>query len=209
MAQGPNNSGNIARSLVVDIHIPPNDGGDSFFIEDETDSNINGNQENPNATRKEDNAFRPFKHEMNRSQRCYSDTSHLDKKRKHKVNIISKRTKRHRNVFLANIRSIFSIFLNFDYFKNEQDSRGKRFYEDETNPRNGSKGSPPSDYLQNVDKIETICESTLHTSNNSKAGVAKSTFIGGFSIAHIKQHFFAGSGKTIAPQPKNKRKRYF
>ena len=120
--------------------------------------------------------------------------------------ILSKRTKRHRNAYY--IRSIFSIFLNFDYFKNEQDSRGKRFYEDETNPRNGSKGSPPSDYLQNVDKIETICESTLHTSNNSKAGVAKSTFIGGFSIAHIKQHFFADSGKTIAPQPKNKRKRY-
>ena len=96
----------------------------------------------------------------------------------------------------------------FYYFKNEQDSRGKRFFEDDTNPRNGSKCSPP-DYLQNADKIETICESTLHTSNNNKIGVAKSTFIGGFSIAHIKQHFFADNSKTIASPPKNKRKRYF
>merc|ERR1711981_182778 len=32
MVQGANNSGNIARSLVVDIHIPPNDGPDNFFL---------------------------------------------------------------------------------------------------------------------------------------------------------------------------------
>ena len=80
-----NLSGNMARSLVVDIHIPPSEGGN--FFNDETNKEIEETQESDNI-RKEDNSFRPFKHEINRSQRCYSDTSHLDKKRKHKVKLL-------------------------------------------------------------------------------------------------------------------------
>ena len=77
--------GIAARSLIVDIHIPPND-GDSLFLEDE-ETKTKGIVET-NASRKDDSTLRPCKHEINRSQRCYSDTSHLDKKRKHKVSLI-------------------------------------------------------------------------------------------------------------------------
>ena len=79
----PLNSRSIARSLVVDIHIPPNE-DERFLISEMSSKPIDGT-EDPPFTRKEDSSFRPFKHEVNRSQRCYSDTSHLDKKRKYKV----------------------------------------------------------------------------------------------------------------------------
>ena len=87
--------------------------------------------------------------------------------------------------------------------KNDLDTKGKGFYEDQNISRNGSKCA---DYLQNVDKIETICESTLHSSSNNKTGGTKSNLIGGFSLAHIKQHFFDNSKHNVQ-QPKNKRKR--
>ena len=78
-------AGTAARSLIVDIHIPPNNEDSLFFEEEET--KMKGVVET-NASRKDDSTLRPCKHEINRSQRCYSDTSHLDKKRKHKVSLI-------------------------------------------------------------------------------------------------------------------------
>ena len=80
------NVGSAARSLIVDIHIPPNNEDSSFFDEEET--KMKGVVET-NTSRKDDSTLRPCKHEINRSQRCYSDTSHLDKKRKHKVSVVS------------------------------------------------------------------------------------------------------------------------
>ena len=85
MLQGPSNSGNIPTSLVVDIHIPPND--DGSFLLDKTDPKVVGPQKT-NAAGKEDINLRPCKHEINRFQRCYSDTSQLNKKRKQKVMIM-------------------------------------------------------------------------------------------------------------------------
>ena len=85
--------------------------------------------------------------------------------------------------------------------KDEHSLKGNRFHEDHNISRKGC-----TDYLQNADKIETICESTLHPANSSKTGGVKSNFIGGFSLAHIKQHFFESS-KNFVQQPKSKRKR--
>ena len=64
-------------------------------------------------------------------------------------------------------------------------------------------------FFKRVACVQTLFRFTIdeHTSNNDKTGGVKSNFIGGFSIAHIKQHFFADSSKPHAPQPKNKRKR--
>ena len=93
--------------------------------------------------------------------------------------------------------------LPFIFFQSEHEYRDKRSYEDQSNSRNISKCQ---DFLQNVDKIETICESTLQASNSNKAVGTKSNLISGFSLAHIKQHFF-DSNKNISPQPKDKRKR--
>ena len=82
-------------------------------------------------------------------------------------------------------------------------SKGKKLYEDQKNSR---KSGTCVDYLQNVDKIETICESTLHSSNHNKIGAGKTNLIGGFSLAHIKQHLFDTS-KHFAHESKSKRKR--
>ena len=92
--------------------------------------------------------------------------------------------------------------------------------DDQKNPR---KNEISFDYLQNVDKIETICESTLHSSSSSAAASntaamdqsskmmskgKSSNFggLGGFSLAHIKQHLF-DSSKQFTYEPKSKRKR--
>ena len=83
ITDAPPSSRSIARSLVVDIHIPPNE-DERFYISEMSSTPIDGTQDSTFA-RKEDSSFRPCKHEVNRSQRCYSDTSHLDKKRKYKV----------------------------------------------------------------------------------------------------------------------------
>ena len=83
ITDGPLNSRAIARSLVVDIHIPPNE--DEHFLISEMNSKPIESTSGSAFSRKDDTSFRPCKHEVNRSQRCYSDTSHLDKKRKYKV----------------------------------------------------------------------------------------------------------------------------
>ena len=85
LRNGENTSGNMPTSLVVDIHIPPSNDGGMFL--DEIDPKVIGIQ-NPNTAGKEDSALRPCKHEINRSQRCYSDTSQLNIKRKKKVGIM-------------------------------------------------------------------------------------------------------------------------
>ena len=82
-------------------------------------------------------------------------------------------------------------------------------YEDQTSIRNIPKCS---DFLQNADKIETICESTSTNSGgggSSKNTGSKSNLIsGGFSIAHIKQHFFDSNKNSFTQNPpRSKRKR--
>ena len=82
--QGANNSTAIATSLVVDIHIPPNDNSSVYMSSSDTKMNESYKIQ---SDKKEDSLVRPCKHELNRFQRCYSDTSQIKNKGKVHVSI--------------------------------------------------------------------------------------------------------------------------
>ena len=67
------------RSLVVDIHLPP------ASEDDEDESEVEKAPMPVQSVAQPQQPQRPFKHEVNRFQRCYSDGSQASPKRKGKV----------------------------------------------------------------------------------------------------------------------------